>query len=278
MPTSSLAAVAADLARASDVAAAVERLNGEIASERGVGFALLGFDPRRQALYPQRRGGDPARAERERSYMALDHLPPSVQYALLAGDRFADVGDQAQQYARLLGLADAAPDIRLHMKGIVLDGALASVLALHDGRRRAGGKLLERVQNLALLFELAFARLYEREARFEAVAALHDVTSRLRAEHTSAVAALEREIARLRQSTAGTEPPIVGELRASATRAAERAAAAELRLTAVEAQVATAVERLDRAHVQLHSQAELIREQAETIRRLELGRGAPAPR
>ncbi len=36
---------------------------------------------------------------------------------------------------------------------------------------------------LATLFELAYARYYERDARFEAVAALHDVTTRMRAEH-----------------------------------------------------------------------------------------------
>lgn len=266
MPSRSLSAVAADLARAADADAAVQVLAAELAGEKQVGVVVLRFDPRRQALH---RARDDRPAD-ERDLLALDHLPAPVQYALLAGQRFAEIGTQGGQYARLLGVDDGgAQELRLFLKGMVLDGALAAVLAVYDGRRRAPARLLERVEPLALLFELAYGRLYERDARFEAVAALHDVTSRLRAEHTSAMAALERELARLRQAVASDESPAAAELRRAAERNAARASAAEGRLAAVEEQVASAVERLDRAHLQLHQQAGVIQEQAETIRRLQ---------
>jgi len=265
MPPRPLPAVAADLCRATDVDAALRILNDELAGEKQVGLALLRFDARRHALAVVKRtegGGD------DPPVVALDHLPPSVQYAVLAGQRFVEVGDQAMQYARLLGVQSPPDELRLYLKGLVLDGALAAVLVVHDARRRGAARLLERAGPLAALFELAYGRIYEREARFEAVGALHEVTSRLRAEHTSALAALEREVARLRHAGSG-ESAATAELRAAADRATDRARTAELRLNAVEEQVTGAVDRLQRAHVQLHEQSEVIREQAATIRRLE---------
>jgi hypothetical protein len=192
-----------------------------------------------------------------------------VQYAVLAGQRFAEVGDQSSQYAEILGLEPAGSDLRLMLKGIVVEGALSAVLAAYDSRRRGGGKLLERAEPLAALFELAYARLSEREARFEAVAALHDITSRLRAEHASVTAALEREVERLRAAQRAGTSDVVHGLRDAVASAERRAGAAEERLVAVERQVVSAVERLDRAHQHLHEQEQHLREREETIRRLE---------
>lgn len=272
MPSSPLAALAAQLATATDPHAALRVVHAELAqAERGAGFGLLRFDARRQTLSPiapQADGSAPG-ARTPTATLALDHLPPTVQYAVLAGQRFAEVGDQSTQYAEILGLEPAASDLRLLLKGVVVDGALAAVLAAYDRRRRGGGKLLERAEPLAALFELAYARLSEREARFEAVAALHDITSRLRAEHASVTAALEREVERLRAAQRAGTSDIVRSLRDAVAAAEQRAAAAEERLGAVEHQVVSAVERLDRAHQQLHDQAQLLRERDHTIRQLE---------
>ena len=283
MPSSPLAALAAQLATATDPHAALQIVNAELAqSERGAGFGLLRFDARRQTLSPVTPHADaPLGAAQGASHhgsqaarpaaatLALDHLPPTVQYAVLAGQRFAEVGDQSAQYAEVLGLEPSGLDLRLSLKGIVVDGALAAVLAAYDTRRRGNHRLMERAEPLAALFELAFARLSEREARFEAVAALHDITSRLRAEHASVTAALEREVERLRAAQRAGTSDVVRGLRDAIAAAEQRAGAAEERLGAVEHQVISAVERLDRAHQQLHEQAQLLRERELAIRQLE---------
>jgi hypothetical protein len=270
--STSLAAIAAELAAATDVQAALQIVHAELAAaDRNAGFGLLDFDSRRQTLArPTRRdGSDTPTGRAPAPALALDHLPPTVQYAVLAGQRFAEVGDQSTQYAEILGLEPAGSDLRLMLKGIVVDGALAAVLATYDSRRRGGGKLLERAEPLAALFELSYARLSEREARFEAVAALHDITSRLRAEHASVTGALEREVERLRAAQRAGTSDVVHGLRDAVASAERRAGAAEERLVAVERQVVSAVERLDRAHQHLHEQEQQLRERDETIRRLE---------
>lgn len=273
MPPKSLPVLAAELALANDSAAALRTVHEELADwDRHAGLALLTYDAHRGALINR---ADAARAGGNGSasvsvFLALDHLPPAVQYAVLAGQRFADVGDQAAQYARILGVELAGgTQFRMLVKGIVLEGALSAVLAAYDTRRRGAARLLDRAEPLAGLFELAYARVYEREARFEAVAALHDVTSRLRAEHASSVSSLEREVERLRSAQRAGTSDVVRELRHAVATAERRATTAEQRLVAVEEQVVSAVDRLERLHLQLHEQDEAIRARNDTIRKLE---------
>lgn len=269
----SLPALAADLALASDASAALRAVHDELSgNDRRTGFVLLTVDPRRNALVNRQlaaAGNEADEALPPHALLALDHLPPAVQYAVLAGQRFADVGDQGSQYARLLGVEAGVGDFRLLLKGIVLEGALAAALALYDSGRRSGVKLLERAQPLATLFELVYARFYERDARFEAVSALHEITTRLRSEHASAVSGLEREVERLRLAQRAGTSDVVHRLRDAVGAAEKRAIAAERRLVAVEGQVVNAVDRLERTHVQLHQQDSTLRSQAEMIRQLE---------
>ena len=269
----SLPALAADLALAPDASAALRAVHDELSGDdRRTGFVLLTVDPRRNALVNRQlaaAGSGADEALPPYALLALDHLPPAVQYAVLAGQRFADVGDQGSQYARLLGVEAGVGDFRLLLKGIVLEGALAAALALYDSGRRSGVKLLERAQPLATLFELVYARFYERDARFEAVSALHEITTRLRAEHASAVSGLEREVERLRVAQRAGTSDVMHRLRDAVAAAEKRAIAAERRLVAVEGQVVNAVDRLERTHVQLHQQDSTLRSQAEMIRQLE---------
>jgi hypothetical protein len=273
MPVKSLPALAADLSLAPDAAAALRVVHEELSGDdRRTGFVLLTVDPRRNALVNNQLAVADTGSETALppyALLALDHLPPTVQYAVLAGQRFADVGDQGSQYARLLGVEAGVGDFRLLLKGIVFEGALAAALALYDSGRRSGTKLLERAAPLATLFELSYARFYERDARFEAVSALHAVTTRMRAEHASAVAGLEREVERLRAAQRAGTSDVVHRLRDAVGAAETRAIAAERRLVAVEGQVVSAVDRLERTHVQLHQQDSTLRTQAELIRQLE---------
>jgi hypothetical protein len=296
MPAKPIPVIAAELAQAADVAAALRTVGDELAAtDKLSGFALLTYDARRELLVNEALGPSGDTAEHtspprdisagsgapaspvDHSRLALDHLPPTVRYAILAGQRFADVGDQASQYARLLGVDPAGTGLRLLLKGIVMDGALAAVLAAFDARRgRSANKLLERAEPLAALLELAFARFYEREARFEAVAALHAVTSRLRGEHASAVAVLDQQMERLRQAQRAGTSDVVRQLRDAVAAAERRAMTAEQRLAAVEAQVVNAVDRLERAHLQLAEQDAVLRASQETIRKLEQDAGISA--
>ncbi len=273
MPSKTLADVAAAIAAAPDPRDAAAIVHGELAAaEKASGCVLLNFDSRRNALQNR---ALVAAAERDRlpvpnhASVAMDHLPAPVQFALLAGQRFADVGDQSDEYARLLGLEPSISDLRLLLKGIVIESALAAVVAVYDSRRRTAAKLSDRAAPLVTLFELAYARWYERDARFEAVAALHEVTSRLRAEHASVTAALDRELRRMKAAERAGTSEIVRGLRDAVAAAERRAEAAEQRLVAVEAQVVSAVERLEKAHTQLAEQDATIRAQLETIRTLE---------
>jgi len=268
MPARTLATLAADLTAAPDLDAAIRIVNDELESEKGTGVSVLAFDPRRNTIFDRRAVTPPGGTER--SQVGIDHLPVTVRYAVLAGQRFADVGDQAAQYARLLGIPLEGDDVRLHLKGIVIDGSLSAVVALYERRRRVGGKAVERAAPLVDLLSVVYARFFERAARFEAVEALHTVTDRLRKEHVQTLGALEREIAQLRLAAGESGDLVrVAEQERSLERMRHRAEAAERRLSAVEEQVSSAVGRLERAHLQLHQQSEQLRMQSEQLRAFE---------
>ncbi|HXC25328.1 MAG TPA: hypothetical protein VNU46_05380 [Gemmatimonadaceae bacterium] len=278
MSSHSLPPLAVGLLKAQDVDTALQLVSEALAVEKHTGVALLAFDARRNTIIDRRldRAVTPPQGTKrntggeESPQVALDHLPLPVRQTLLAGQHFADVGEQALQYARLLGILPPTDDIRLFLKGIVLDGVLTAVLAAYDGRRRGGTKLLERLEPLASMFELTYARLFERDARFEAVTALHDVTSRIRAEHANSVGELTREITRLRTARGDViDRKRADDLEAAAENAQRRAIAAEKRLAAVEQQVTSAVARLEEAHLQIYRQAEELRVKSETGRREE---------
>jgi len=83
------------------------------------------------------------------------------------------------------------------------------------------------------------------------------------------VSGLEREVERLRAAQRAGTSDVIHRLRDAIGAAERRAIAAEQRLVAVEGQVVSAVDRLERAHVQLHQQDTTLRAQAELIRELE---------
>jgi hypothetical protein len=265
----SLEELAADFAAAPDLDIALRVANDTLEIEQRTSLVLLSYDGRRNVIY--NRGAElPTGRVSGGVQVSMDHLPATVRNALLKGDRFVEVGDQSYQYAQLLKLPIWSEDSRLFFKGMVVDNALAAVVAACDERRWVIGKRLDRLEAIGVLFSLAFARLYERDARFEAVSALHKITQKLHDEHARKVAELEREIMRLRTARGDAiDRKRAEQLEAAAANAKRRAATAEHRLAAVEHQVANAVALLEQAHIQIHQQDEKLREQAELIERLE---------
>jgi putative methionine-R-sulfoxide reductase with GAF domain len=169
------------------------------------------------------------------------------------------------------------------------------VLVLSEPRKIFGSRVLERFAPAVALFELAFGRLWEREAREEAVRTLEEVTQRVHGEYVRKLALLERELADAR-STPPIGVPAVAEGAPQAQRApspalaAERLATqqaeatrrAERRAELLEQQVASAAAQLEQAQRELHRRAEELRQTTRTLylidRVLSLDAAAHEPR
>lgn len=271
MPPKSLASVASALAAAPALGDVLQILNDEIAAAGGQA-ALLAHDQRRGVL-TQRLAVFDGRAQAIRIDVSLDHLPRPVQTAVARGGTFAEVAEDSEGYAALLGLTPGGDDRILSLRGLVVDSALAAVLAVQEPRRRFGARLTDRFAPAVALFQLAHARLHERAVRLEAVAALQDVTRRIHAGYARQLAELRAEADGLRRDARGShraDSSRVRELEQAAAAAARDAAVVARRLCAVEEQVASAVGRLERAHLQLHEQGEKLLAQGTLLDRIEL--------
>jgi hypothetical protein len=139
---------------------------------------------------------------------------------------------------------------------------------VYESRRVFGTRAVERFAPAVVLFELAFARFNERDARSESARALEDVTRRVHAEYMGKLADMEAELARAR---GGNTPVARASLSAErvAARDAEDVRRLQQRLRALEQQVATATAQLEHAHVELHRRSELLRQRSRTLYLLE---------
>ena len=111
-----------------------------------------------------------------------------------------DRGQIREGFAADLAIFDAA-----RVRGIPLDGHLEAVIALYEPRRIFGTRVVERFGPYVALFELAFARFSEREARQEAVRTLEDVTQRVHGEYVKRLSELDQELAQVRGAAARGE-------------------------------------------------------------------------
>ena len=239
--------------------------------ERNGHVALFIYDAKREILserlVPAHEGLRTAQIE-----VALDHLPTAIRRALTAGKQFADLGSESGDYQKLLGVGANPEAGVLLLRGLLVDGELSGVLALSEPKTRFGHRLSEKVAPAVDLFALAFARLAERRAREEAVRALEDLTRSLNAEHTRAVAELQRKLSEAQAALngKGTGDTIrVTQLKRAIEVASVEARATAQRLSAVEEQVRVAVTKLEKAHVQLHAQGEALQTQSNIIYRVE---------
>ncbi len=272
MAPRTLAGLSTVLASAGNVAEALNALSQDIGEhDRNGNIVLFIYDARRdllaERLMPAHEGMRTAQLE-----IALDHLPTAIRKTISAGKQFADLGTESGDYQKLLG-AGASPEAGvLLLRGLLVDGELAGVLALSEPKTRFGHRLSEKVAPAVDLFALAFARLAERRAREEAVKMLEELTRALNDEHSRAVGELQRKLSEAQAAVSGKgtgDSMRVTQLKRAIEVAAVEARATAVRLSAVEEQVRVAVTKLEKAHVQLHAQGEALQTQSNIIYRVE---------
>lgn len=268
MAPRSLASLAHALAAAPDLDHALIAL-GECLAEldRGASLALIQYDARRDMLRDRLTpvAGSIVRSGMETTF---DHLPEPVRLRILAGGPFADVTDRTADYARLCGFQTQLEGGVLAVRGMKVDGLLGAVLALYEPRKIFGTRTTERLAPVVALFDLAYVRLAEREAREEAVRTLEDVTQRVHGEYVRKLSALEAELREVRNTprvVAALNPAEAIALQAEAARAAEASRRAARKAELADQQLGTAVAQLEQAHIELHRRSEALRQRTRTL-------------
>jgi hypothetical protein len=272
MAPRTLAGLSTVLAAAGNVAEALSALSQDVAEhDRNGSVVLFIYDARRdllaERLMPAHEGLRTAQLE-----IALDHLPTAIRRTISAGRQWADLATESGDYQKLLGVGASPEAGVLLLRGLLVDGELSAVLALSEPKTRFGHRLSEKVAPAVDLFALAFARLAERRAREEAVRTLEELTRALNDEHARAVGELQRKLSEAQATLNGKgtgDSMRVTQLKRAIEVAAVEARATAQRLSAVEEQVRVAVTKLEKAHVQLHSQGEALQTQSNIIYRVE---------
>jgi hypothetical protein len=266
MPPRTLASLAQSLSVATDVEGALKALAESLAElDRFAQLAWVRFDARRMLMRDRLLVSSRA-AEAATLDTTLDHLPNKERLAISAGGQFVDFGDASDEYGRMFELKPPEEGGILNVRGLRFDGALASLLVLYEPRKIFGTRTAERFAPAAALFDLAHSRFLEQEARQEAVATLEDFTQRLHGEYEKKLSALETKLlAATGEFPIGASPARVVELERELSHALEDARRTKKRLDAVEATVSSAVEQLEKAHIELHRRSEQLRQRTRTL-------------
>lgn len=270
------------LASASDISEALAALYDEAADvDRGAVVALFRIDPRRDLLVERFLAAGNG-AERSEIAISFDHLPAQVRKRVASSAGFVDFTEQSGDFMKLLGIP-AGEGGSLSMRGLSLDNEMCGVLAVVEPKRRFGGRVLDKLAPAADLFALAYARLQEHDARLEAVRTLEEITRSIHSEYERTVALLEQRLHAAQDSSLDGRPSEnsrVRELERALQLALGESRAATQKMTAVDQQVAAAVSKLERAHMELHQQTGIARRHSELIhsvrQRLEGALDSPA--
>lgn len=279
MAPRSLASLAHALGVAPDIEGALVALGEGLAElDRGAGIALLSYDGRRDML-SDRLAPVQGTVVKTTIETTFDHLPEAIRARVTAGGQFVDVSDRSADYARLFGFSSSLDGGMLAVRGLRVEGYLAAVLALYEPRKIFGSRTSDRLAPAVALFDLAFGRIAERDAREEAVRTLEDVTQRVHGEYVRKLGALERELREAR-TTPSVNAVVAAEavaLQAEAARASEDARRAIRRADLSDQQLTAAIGQLEQAHVELHRRSESLRQRTRTLylvdRVLTLGAG-----
>jgi hypothetical protein len=278
MAPRTLATLATVLSTARDADAAVTLLHHEaIDIDRSAQLALFVCDSRRQ-LITERLNPIGDTVARTPLAVAIDHLPAPIRRALNFGQSIADFGAESDDYMKLLGMTPAQQGGILSVRGLTLDGELAGFIALYEPRRRFGPRVSERLTPAFDLFALAFERMAEHEARFEAVRTLEELTRNNHAEYNRAVRQLKTELEDARLATASPgqrEADRIAELERQLLAAHDELRRRTERLNAVEEQVSQAVGKLQQAHEDLHTQSELARAHGDALYQIQRALDGP---
>ncbi len=268
MPPRTLASLAHALSVAPDLDASLLALADALTEiDRFAQVALVRFDARRDMivdrLLPE---GDTVNAQRLET--TFDHLPTRERVGIAAGGSFVEFAEHSDEFAPLFALKKMQDVGWLSLRGIRFEGQLAAILVLFETRKFFGTRSSERFAPSAALFELAFARFSEQEARQDAVRTLEDVTQRVHGEYTKKLALLETKLfqaAGTQEHQEHQEPERLVTLEREVSVALEDCRRATRRADAVEAQVGAAVEQLEKAHIELHRRSEALRQRSRTI-------------
>ncbi|MEP6991354.1 MAG: GAF domain-containing protein [bacterium] len=265
MPPRTLATLAHALSVSPDIDASLLALADALTEvDRFAQLALVRFDARRSMLVDRLTpSGDVV--TRERLETTFDHLPTRERIAVTAAGSFVDFGDHSDEFAPIFALP-RLPDVGwLSLRGIRFEGQLSAILVLYETRKFFGTRSSERLAPAAALFDLAYARVAEREAREEAVRTLEDVTQRVHSEYERKLALLEQQLFQAADTPAAPDPERLVALEREVAKSMEEARRASRRADAVEATVGAAVEQLEMAHVELHRRSETVRQKTRTI-------------
>ena len=262
MPPRTLASLAHALTVAPALDSALRALGESLAEvDRDARLALIRFDQRRSlmtdAILIVGDGVDALKVE-----TTFDHFAAREREPIAAGGAFVDFGDSSDEFARLLQLPEFEESAWLSIRGLRFEGALCGLLVLYETRKFFGARTSERFAAAASLFDLAFARLLEHDAREEAVRTLEAVTQRVHDDYERRLAEIETRVQDNKHSEdAGRLVALERELAA----AVEEARKAKRRADAVDATIGSAVEQLEKAHVELHRRSEQLRQKTRTL-------------
>jgi len=267
MPPRTLASLAHALTVAHDVQAALAALGEALADiDRFAQLALVRYDPRRtmlrERLVPRDGEVDVAVLE-----TTIDHLPNRERIAVASGGQFVEFTDSVEEFARLFGLRPFEEVGWLSARGIRFEGQLSAILVLYETRKIFGTRTSERFGPSAALFDLALIRFLEHDERAEAVQTLEEVTQRVHGEYERRLAELQAGLAETGETgvvDTGTSERVVA-LERDLARSEEHARQATRRAEAVEATVTSAVEQLEKAHIELARRNELLRQKTRTL-------------
>lgn len=266
-----LPSLAHALAVAPDLNAALVALGEALMdSDRSAVIALLRYDGRKEMLR-ERLTPAGGHVQTESVDTTFDHLPPNVRTLVSGGGQFVDLGERSAEYARLLGLSPFADGGLLSLRGLATDGSLAAVLALYEQRKMFGTRTSERFSPCAALFDIAFARFSDREARDEAVTTLEEVTQKVHADYLTRLSELERELSQTRETLTSGDYDATNrvQLEQSLHAAEETARRANHRAQSLEQQLMAAVGQLEQSHIELHRRHETLRQKTRTLYLLE---------
>jgi hypothetical protein len=266
MPPRSLASLAQSLSVATDIESALAALADSLAElDRFAQLAWVRFDARR-GLMRERLIAAPQPTERATLDTTLDHLPARERMAITTGGQFVDFAETSDENARLFALRPLEGGGILSVRGLRFDGGLSALLVLYESRKIFGTRTSERFAPATALFDLAHARVLEREARQEAVHALESFTQRLHLEYEKKLSTLEEKLLLASgEHGVGADPARVIQLERQLAAALEEARRAKAKADAVDATVGSAVEQLEKAHVELHRRGEQLRQRTRTL-------------
>ena len=265
MPPRTLASLAHALTVASSRDAALHALGDALSEvDRYAHLALVGFDARRGMLLDRVLVAG-SKTDTATLETTLDHLPTRERLSVIAGGQFVDFGETGDEFARLFHLPALGEPGWLSARGLSYEGELSSILLLYESRKMFGARTSERFLPAIALFELAYIRFREREAREDAVRTLEDVTQRVHGDYERRLALIEERVREASAVRPADDSARVVSLERELAQANEDARRALKRANAVEATIASAVEQLEKAHVELHRRSESLRQKTRTI-------------